>query len=200
MGAAIFASLAGVSHASLTELDFEFGYSRRVYGVGRENKETERTYSASLAQYFLSLTAIEVSYSDSEKIITENQRVELTDVSASVTGTQYRVVTRTYGIGLRQALAPRGSFIRPLVSMGYAKQFVKYQNDITYELDNGTVVNVYGGALKSRRDYAFGTFSLQIRVTRGFSLKGSVKTMIPAFETEKARDNLEYLAGFTWMF
>jgi hypothetical protein len=46
----------------------------------------------------------------------------------------------------------------------------------------------------------FGAFTLQLRLTERFSLKGSVKSLFPAFEFNKAKDNLKYLVGFSWVF
>ena len=185
---------------AVSEFDFQFSYDRKIYGLNRENKQTVRTYSFSLAQYFFSFTAFEISYSDSDKIINDNQNVEVDDLNLTIVSRQHRYNTKVYSIGLRQALTGRNSVIRPLISVGYARQFVTYDTDISYELDSGEDYFIQGDTLKYRNDLAFGTFSLQIRITRGFALKGSVKTMIPAFDTDKVRDYLEYLAGFTWIF
>jgi hypothetical protein len=46
----------------------------------------------------------------------------------------------------------------------------------------------------------FGAFILQFKMTDRLSLKGSVKTLIPALAFNKAKDNLKYLVGFSWIF
>ena len=153
--------LIPTSQAGVTEFDFEFSYSRDVYGISRENKKTERTYSSSIAQYFFTLTGIELSFSYSDKITHEKPDLYIDDFAATLTETQHEVNSKTYGVGIRQALAPRGSFIRPLISVGYAKQFIKYKSNSTYKLDSSTVIPIYGGIIRSRGEFAFGTFSIQ---------------------------------------
>jgi hypothetical protein len=97
--------------------------------------------------------------------------------------------------------APRTSRIIPGISIGYAKQFLEYQSDLTIlNTTNNVRTIVSGGTTKQRVDSVFGTFSLQLRLTERLSLKASIKTLFPSFEMDKARDNVKFAAGFSWVF
>lgn len=186
---------------SWTEIAGEFGYEKQVYGHNRQNKLVNRTYTANIAQYFFSMTAIEINYSSNEEITTENNTLEITGTGYSVVSMQNTVTTDVYGIGIRQSFSGRKSRIRPMLSIGYAKQFVQSRTDMTFQDDsNGDKIIVKDPISKKRVDSVFGTFMLQLYITRGFSVRGSVKTIFPAFEFDKAKDDLRYLAGFSWMF
>ena len=66
------------------ELDFDFGYDKQVYGVNRESDYVTRTYSGSFAFYLFNATGIELNYSNSEDIDTNNAQIELTDNDMSI--------------------------------------------------------------------------------------------------------------------
>lgn len=186
---------------ALSELNAEFGYGRQVYGTRDENKTISRTYSGSLAQYFFETTALEFNYSYQSDVSTENNQVPITGTTYSVVSMQNRMTTVVYGLGLRQALASQKSPIRPVLSFGYAKQFVENNTDYTFQ--NNTTKNRFittDGPHKTRVDSAFAAFTLQIKMTQTFSLQGSVKTVFPAFKTGLAKNNLKYTVGFTWFF
>ena len=114
------------------ELSGSFGYKKQKYGENREDSTVEQTYSAALAIYLFSLTAVELSYFNSQNTITAKQDADSTQ-SFSLIETQNRVQTDVYGIGIRQALATRKSRIRPMISIGYAKQFVNDSLDYTFQ-------------------------------------------------------------------
>lgn len=186
---------------ALSELNAEFGYGRQIYGSKDENKTISRSYSGSLAQYFFETTALELNYSYQSEVSTENNSVPITGTTYSVVSMQNTMTTIVYGLGLRQALAPQKSPIRPVLSFGYAKQFVENKTDYTFQ--NSTTGNRFtttDGPYKSRIDSAFAAFTLQLKMTQTFSLQGSVKTVFPAFKTGLARNNLKYTAGFSWFF
>ncbi len=186
---------------ALSELNAEFGYGRQLYGSKDENKTISRSYSGSLAQYFFETTALELNYSYQSEVSTENNSVPITGTTYSVVSMQNTMTTVVYGLGLRQALASQKSPIRPVLSFGYAKQFVENKTDYTFQ--NNTTGNRFtttDGPYKSRIDSAFAAFTLQLKMTQTFSLQGSVKTVFPAFKTGLARNNLKYTAGFSWFF
>ena len=189
-----------VAHAAM-ELSFEGGYEREVYGPDRENNSVERTYSSSLAWYLWETTALEFNYSFVQNVVTEHDEIQYPDYDIAVIGTQSRVEYNIYGIGLRQVLSsPRARF-RPMLSIGYAREMIKSYRDITYkQLSTSETAIVSDGPDKLREDSLFGTFILQYYLTRNASLKISVKTTFPAFKFGQARDNIKYLAGFSWMF
>ncbi|MFZ8932354.1 MAG: hypothetical protein ACO20H_06975 [Bacteriovoracaceae bacterium] len=191
------------SFALMTELGGSVGYDREIYGTSRENTIRTRTYSGSAAFYFLEYTAIELNYSHSTKMIEEHTVYSINDAAnnVSVVGNNSTLSTEAFGIGIRQALSAKDALIRPLISVGYAKQFVESSGDTTYRLDlTGDEIRVFIPKEKRRYDSIFGTFRLQIRLTAGLRLTASVSTYFKAMEFKRAQDNLKYLLGFSWMF
>ncbi len=188
------------SFAIVNEVAFDFGYDRTIYGKDRQNSNINRTYSGALSTYVFDYTAIDLNASRSSDITTENERYNVT-TAIDLIGQQNRVTTTVYGLGIKQTFAPRNARLIPGISMGYARQFVSYKSDLTIE--NTTTLArtvVSGGETKQRIDSVFGTFSLQLRLTERLSLKGSVKTLFPAFKFDKVRDNVKYAFGFSWIF
>lgn len=186
--------------AGVYELDFDFGYDRQIYGVNRQNSVVSRNYAVGVSAYLFDLTALDLNYSNNQDITSQNDRYTVAP-GLDVVAQQNRVRTNVYGIGLKQMLAGRGSRIIPVISAGYAREFITSSGDITVQntVTNGqTVFNL--AESKQRYNSMFGSFSLQLKLTERFSLKGSVKTLIPAFEFNKAKDNLKYSAGFAWIF
>lgn len=184
---------------ALSELDFEYGLSRQVYGTDRENKLVSKSYSGSWAFYLFQYTALEFNYNYSEDTNTVSSDIQI-DSDYSISGSKNVVETNVYGIGLRQSLASRNASIRPLISLGYAKQFVRDRTEYTIKNTTTGTSSIYTeDADKRRTDTVFAGFSLQLKLTKFLSLKGSVKTIFKAFETDKARDNVKYLVGFSWM-
>ncbi len=186
---------------SFVELSGDFAYSKKVYGNQRENKMVERTYGGGMAFYFLSNTALEFNYSQTEQIQTENEVLPVTGYNYSITSMQNRVTTNVYGIGLKQAFAGRNSFLTPSLSLGYARQFIEDTTDVTFtENTNGSQIFSSSDPTKARYDSVFGTFTIKIKLTKLLSLNGSVNTLFRAFEWNDAKNNLKYRAGFSWMF
>jgi len=185
----------------MVEISGNFGYNKTVFGAQRENYITNRTWSGTLALYLWNMTAIELNYSDSEEISTENTDRDIDEIGAIRLGYQQRVRTKVYGIGLRQAFANRKSRIIPLISMGYAKQFSEDDGEATYKLDSdNSTQTVFFDKMKKRQESVFAAFLLKIRITGGLSIQGSIKTIFPAFEYNEAKNNLKYLVGISWMF
>jgi hypothetical protein len=186
--------------AVIFELDFDFGYDKQIYGVSRENSIVSRTYSGGLSTYLFELTAIDITASRTLDINTQNDRwTAATDLD--VVADRSKITTDVYGIGIKQMFAGRNSFMVPVLSLGYAKEFVENSRDITTERPSTlarTTINL--GHNKQRIDSMIGAFILQFKMTDRLSLKGSVKTLIPAFDFNKAKDNLKYSVGFSWIF
>jgi hypothetical protein len=175
---------------SALEVAFDFGYNKQIYGVSRQN-----------SCYLFDLTAIDLNYSNNLDITSQNDRYINAIAGYDVVAQQNRMLTNVYGLGLKQMLAGRNSRIVPIISAGYAREFVTSAGDITFE-NNTTKAQTRVNLTESKQRYnsVFGAFILQIKLTERFSLKGSVKTLFPAFEFSKARDNLKYSAGFSWIF
>ncbi len=188
------------SMAGSYELDFDFGYDRQIYGANRQNSVVSRNYSGGISAYLFDLTAIDLNYSNNQDTNSQNDRYTV-QAGLDVIAQQNRVKTNVYGVGIKQLLAGRGSRIIPSINVGYAREFVTSSGDITVQNTVTSAQTVFHLAeSKQRYNSAFGAFSLQLKLTERFSLKGSVKTIIPDFEFNKAKDNLKYLVGFAWIF
>jgi len=185
------------------ELDFDFSYSKNVFGENRDNQVTDRSYGGSWAVYLWNLTAIELNYYQSKEITIINDDTRIQDGSIDITRTSSQSIYETYvyGIGVRQAFAGRKSRFIPSLSLGYARTFNKSYGDSTYtDNSNGSSFQIYQKVSKTRQDNAFAAFALKIAITKTFSIKGSVKTYFPADDFNKAKDNQRYTAGFSWFF
>lgn len=186
--------LSSVSFA-VVELSGSAGYDRQVFGDNRDNKYTQTTYSGSVAFYFWGLTAIEFNYYQDDDLVRydEDRTVNGITILEQIDRTR----TTVFGVGIRQAFATSKAFLQPVVSVGYAKQF--RDSEVEYRTDNAgsEVVEVFS-IEDSRQDSVFGSFTLRFRVTKRLTLNASVKTVFKYFETDEARDNVRYLAGFSW--
>jgi hypothetical protein len=188
------------SAQALVELDTQFGYNRSVFGSNKESKDVSRTYSASMAFYFLSLTAIEFNYHTSEDETVINY--DLTGLTGTYLKSQYQNVSGDrYGVGIRQAFAGQKSFLVPTLSIGWARQKkTSYTNYEIIDTTSDTTYNIKGEKSRNEYDSVFGSFALKIRLTRFLAIKGSITTYFQAFEWNEAKDQLSYMAGLTWMF
>jgi len=188
------------SMAGIYELDFDYGYDRQIFGINRQNSVISRNYTIGFSSYLFDLTALDFNVSNNQDVTSQNDRINVA-TGYDLVSQQTRVRTNVYGVGLKQMLAGRGSRIIPVISAGYAREFITSGGDITVENTATKVQSVYNQTeTKQRYNSVFGSFSLQIKLTERFSLKGSVRTLFPAFEFNKARDNLKYLVGFAWIF
>ncbi len=186
--------------AVIFEFDFDFGYDKQIYGSSRQNSIVSRTYSAGLSSYLFNLTAIDFTASRTYDVNTQNDRFTVA-TGIDLVSDQSSVKTDVYGIGIKQMFAGRNSFVVPILSIGYAKEIIESSRDVTLENTSTVVRTVTNlGVTKQRVNSMFGSFVLQFKMTDRLSLKASVKTLIPAFEYNKAKDNLKYLVGFSWIF
>lgn len=186
---------------AITELSGSFGYQKNVFGENRESDIVTRSYSASVAFYFWTRTALEFNFFHNREDTTNRSSIPVSGTDVEVREIQNQVTTNVYGIGLRQSLAPRDAIIRPLISLGYAKQYISDVTEYTFfDTDTNEEFKFNDGETKLNDDSVFATFSLELQITRGLSLRGSVRSVFPAFEFKRADENLKYMAGFTWMF
>jgi len=184
---------------AITELSGSIGYDKSVYGEGRDDVVRSRSYQGAVAFYFTTLTAIELNYFWSNESNLQTVSVPVPGTNSTITGLENDIMTTVYGIGLRQSFAPRKSFIQPMVSIGYAKQFVENSTYISVRDNGGATAVVPDTFYKNRYDSVFGSFILKFSLTRTLSLTFTVKTVFPAFEFDKARDDMKYLVGFSWI-
>ena len=88
-----------------------------------------------------------------------------------------------------------------MISLGYAKQEITDQTSYKIRV----LGQQEGGRLEQpaelmESDSVFGTFALTVRLSQFFSIKTSVQTVFPAFDFNKAKDDLKYMAGIMWVF
>lgn len=184
---------------AFVELNGSFSYQKQVFGSKRENNIRSRTYGGSVAVYLFDYTALEFNYTENHEVTTTHDTFKIDETNFSLIGTENRVMSRVAGVGIRQALSPRNSSFRPLISLGYARQFVNDKTNLTLRNDVTNGVEVLPGSTTKRRvDSVFVTFGLDIRLTKMFALKGSVNSVFKAFKFNEAKDNLKYLIGFSW--
>ena len=182
----------------MAELSVEYFYSKQRYGLNQENSTTTTTHSASWAWYLFNSTAIEINYSEREQINGQNEQRALSGSTVTITGYTNRITNTVYGLGIKQAFAARGSRFIPSLSLGYAKQFVYDRTDYSFSDSNsGASFNLIGDPEKTRDDSVFGTFSLKIGITQRISLSGSVRTVFPAFDFDRAKDFVQYTVGIS---
>lgn len=183
---------------AIVELSGSFSYDRQVFGPNRENDFTSTGFGGSVAFYFFGLTAIELNYFKDQDVSTDTIDRQL-DTNFTVLEQEDKVRTTVYGIGIRQAFASRKAFLQPVISLGYAKQYrystVEYLTD-----ESGTIASEKFEVEDSVQDSTFASFSIRIRLTKTVTVNGSARTVFPGFETDQARDNIRYTAGFSWFF
>ncbi len=188
------------SQSAIFEFSLDFGYDKQLYGVNRQNSVVSRNYSGGISTYLFDLTAIDLTASSTQDITSQNDRYNVA-TGIDVIGQQNVVKTNVFGLGIKQMLAARGARLTPIISVGYAREMVTSSGDITVENTVSNARSVFS-LTESKQSYnsMFGSFTLQLKLTERFSLKGSVKTLFQAFEFNKAKDNLKYLFGISWIF
>lgn len=186
---------------SFVETDLNFVYDKQIFGAERDNFQVSRTYNLNLAWYLTGRTAFEVGYGLGTIRTTENSSYEIDGTGLEIYGHENTVKNIYYSVGIRQSFAGRNSFLRPMISLGYAKQEITDQTSYKIRV----IGQPEGGTLEQEAelmesDSVFATLALTIRLSQYFSIKTSVQTVFPAFEFEKARDDLKYMAGIMWVF
>lgn len=185
---------------AVAELDFDFSYSKNKYGSNRQNYNMSRTYSGSIAFYLFNLTAIEFNYSESnDKAVVNHDTSKATNLAIETETSVLK--TSTYGVGIRQALANKNSFLIPTLSFGWARQSFSDSASATIidKSDNSRTIYETGESVITY-DSVFASFGLKFRLTKTFYIKGGVKTAFRAFEWNQAKDQLNYSAGLSWIF
>lgn len=194
----IAAFLLSFSAKALVEINGEYGLSTQKYGASRNNEIEATTIGGSVALYLFNTTAIELNYSQTETVTSENDVLTI-DSTYDLIGQENNVLVYSYGVGIRQAFADRKARFRPSISIGYARQFIRDTTSATFRNNTtGSTFIVNGRTSKTRDDSVFGSFNLELRLTQTVSLRGSVKTIFKAFEFDRAQDNVRYLVGFSW--
>ena len=183
------------------ETDFNFVYDKQIYGAERENFQISRTYNLNFAWYLTGKTAIELGYGVGTIKTIDNQSYEINDTGLEIYGHENTVRNLYYSVGIRQSFADRGAFIRPMLSLGYTKQKITDQTSYKIRVigaESGTVLQEAAELMES--DSVFGTLALTFRISQYFSIKTSVQTVFPAFDFNKAKDDLKFMGGVLWVF
>lgn len=183
-----------------SEFSFDFGYDRQIYGNDRQNSFITRNYTIGLTHFLFDQTAIDLSYSNNTEINTQNDRFMITGVY-DVISIQSTARTYVYGLGIKQILVPRGSLLTPILSIGYAKQYVTSSSTMTIE-DVTDLSRYYRTSESPKQTYnsISAAFILQLKLSETISIKGTVRTLFKAFQYNDAKDNIKYLVGFSWVF
>ena len=181
------------------ELEGSFSWEKYYYGTSNENQYYNNLYLGSIAYEPWSLTAFQFDYVQGESILLEDQEYPAGSANTVV----YRktdVKTQTLSVNLRQAFTGSNSFIRPMVSLGWARRFSinsgyqDYRNNQT-----GEVTRVYQPEQELEQDLTQLAFYLKIRIFTDFFLSLSVRTLFEGFEIAKANQNLRVFIGFSWL-
>ena len=186
-------------NSALVELSGNYGYDRSVYGKDKQDKKTDRTYSAGLAFYLLRLTAVEFMYSQSKKMTFERPQTRVSNSDYKVEQSVNSVISTIYGVSLKQAFASKESFFRPSISLGYAKLRLSDQKIYTF-INTVTDKSIVSTGKKERieEDSFYLGFTFQVRLTSFFSLQCSLQSVMPDVKLSQAKDNIKSLVGFSW--
>ena len=186
---------------SYVETDFNFIYDKQIFGAERDNFQVSRTYNLNLAWYLTGKTAFEIGYGLGTIRTTENSSYEIDGTGFEIYGHENTVKNLYYSVGIRQAFSERNSFLRPMLSIGYAKQEITDQTSYKIRAigaSEGATLRQAAEIMES--DSVFANLALTIRLSQYFSIKTSVQTVFPAFDFDKARDDLKYMGGIMWIF
>ena len=187
------------AHA-LMELSGSFSYDRTIYGAQRQNKQIDRTWIGTIAVFLFEKTALELNYTYGDEITQENEVIPISGFNLNQISTEGKVNSEVFGVGLRQVFSGRQARFKPSLSLGYAKQFIRSESTSTYQdTSNSNILIFKSDPSKSRIDSVFATFAIQFGLTKRISLRGSVNTLFEADDFNSAKDNLKYMAGFSWV-
>ncbi|MCB9063153.1 MAG: hypothetical protein H6622_16635, partial [Halobacteriovoraceae bacterium] len=176
----IFLLLCTSKLFAVTEISFDYGYDRFVYGSSDQSYITTKTYHSSIAWYFWGLTAIELDFSMNDEVGREKNSIETSDSNYKLTGIHSDVQKQNYSVGLRQAFASNGSFLIPTISLGYGRQLAKSKTKIIFTNQTDYSEIEYEEPTDSESSETFyGTFALKIALRQTLYLKFSVSTIIP---------------------
>lgn len=197
----IFLFFLSLNAFAFVEVNGSFWYDKQVFGGDDQSITRSRTYSVFLAWYVFRLTAIEINYSETDDTIIDSGTVSISGTAVDITSTENIVLTNVYGIGIRQALAPRNSFMVPTISVGYARQTISGETNYVFRSQvDGSTSDLKVENEKEVIDSSFATFALRFNVTRFFGISGSIRTVVPGTRFSESSNNLRYEAGISWIF
>lgn len=189
---------------SYVELGLNYSYSKQIVGEEENNVSISESNGGTWAWFMWEYTALEFNYAVINDTITDTneQVVALDDVnSITIIETTSRIKTVVQGVGIRQALAPRKSKVVPMISIGYAKQISQGSTLYRFRVNDGEDEEEQENELDAQEiDSAFFGLSIRISFTQTFGINIGGKTVFPSSEPDKAKNNVRYMAGLTWLF
>tara|TARA_B100000886_G_scaffold338208_1_gene300540 strand:+ start:687 stop:1295 length:609 start_codon:yes stop_codon:yes gene_type:complete len=186
---------------SFVETDLNFIYDKQIFGAKRDNFQISRTYNLNLAWYITGRSAIELGYGVGTIKTTENTVTEIEGTGLEIFGHENTVKNLYYSVGIRHSFAGRNSFFRPMISLGYAKQEITDQTSYKIRATGASIGSLLSQAPQiMESNSVFASFALTIRLSQLFSIKSSIQTVFPAFDFNRAKDDLKYMAGIMWIF
>lgn len=187
------------SYTMDVELEGSYSYDQYYYGSNNENETYNNLFLGSLAFIPFSLTALQFDYVYGQTILLEDQDY-LATTESEVVYSKRDIETQTFSISLRQAFTGSNSFIRPMISLGWARRFtfnsgyVDVRDTIT-----GEVTRLNQPQQDLKQDLTQLALYLKIRIFNGFFLSLSGRTLFEGFEIAKANQNLRLFIGFSWI-
>lgn len=161
-------------------------YSVRTSSIDRDNFTKNESWTGSFAWYFLELSALELSY-------TKGLAKQSLKAAGDPNSTVYFADFEMYGADLVVTLAKKDSLLQPFIRGGVAQLKKKFYKELpnhqiaTYGTPVDQVVPSYG-------------FGLKIRLTEGFSLKGSYDRWRSGSVDDKEIWDDAIKGGISWMF
>lgn len=196
----IFLILAPLSSFSMNvEIEGSYSYEQYYYGTGNENKFYNNSWLGTIAFYPFSLTALQLDYVQGQSILLEDQEYPATS-NVDVVYRKTDVETQTYSINLRQAFTASDSFIRPMISIGWARR-ISLNSGYTDFRDNttGQVDRVTQPEQNLKQDLTQLAVYLKFRLFKDFYLSVNARTLFGGLEIAKANQNLRVFVGFSWL-
>jgi hypothetical protein len=187
------------SFAMDIELDASYSWEKYYYGTLNENQFYNKNWLGSVAFLPWTFTAIQLDYVQGQSILLADQDYQAGG-NNSVVYQKTDVETQTFSINLRQAFAGSNSFIRPMVSLGWARRFTLNSGYTDFrDNQNGGVTRVFQPNQELKQDLTQLALYLKFRIFNGFFLTLSLRTLFEGFEIAKANQNLRFFVGISWL-
>jgi len=189
------------AHSFYTEIGASYSFQRQVYGDSYESKINDNTVLATVALYFFSLTAVELTYSwnkwdNLNKTISEIQQGS----DIWVTGNRTTVDIQNFGIGITQAFNSTKAFLRPMIGLGIVRRLTENTGYVDY-YDNGKDESIRLDKVteNTNNDLLYASIILKLRIVEGLFLSTSLRTLFAPKKYTEAQNNLRFFVGFSWL-
>jgi hypothetical protein len=196
----VFLFLFSLSSYSMdVEVDASYSWEKYYYGASNVNEFYNKSWLGSVAFLPWSLTAIQLDFVQGQSILLADQDYQAGS-NNNVVYQKTDVETQTFSINLRQAFAGNNSFIRPMVSLGWARRFTLNSGYTDYrDNQSGEVTRIFQPDQELKQDLTQLALYLKFRIFNGFFLTLSLRTLFEGFEIAKANQNLRFFVGISWL-